>query len=229
MAVPQYGLVSAGAPGGHVKPEAPLSGLTELRVHGVGGEPPEALLNDLAPEQVAGDGIAGFYRTADYRPSAEDGRHVEGYSWGGLTSKSSSRILWLLLLPFMFGNLAGWSCSADIRKPGGPAWRFRLHRASAALACLALTINFVLVITMITADVVAYQATRAGNTKDRWWLAPLRWGPISSHPARQLVLGVAAPLVIVIFIWVLSEMSRSRYEATQPPFKGEPRPVRSTT
>lgn len=229
MPIPQYGLVSAGAPAGHGIPESPLSGLTELRVHGVGGEPPEALLNDLAPVQVSGDGIAGFYRTTDYHPSAEDSRHVEGYSWGGLTSKSSSRILWLLLLPFMFGNLAGWMCSADLRKPGRPGWRFRLHRASASLACLGLTVNFFLVITMITADVVAYQATRAGDTKDRWWLAPLRWGPILTHPARQLVLGVVVPLVVVIFIWALSELTRSRYEATRPPFKGKPSPERSTT
>src|SRR5262249_29663316 len=116
MPVPRYGLVSEGAPAGHLSPESPLNGLTELRVHGVGGESPGDLLNDLAPLQVAGDGIAGFYRTADYHPKAEDSRHVEGYSWGGLTSKSSSRILWLLLLPFMFGNLAGWMCSADSRK-----------------------------------------------------------------------------------------------------------------
>ena len=39
------------APGG--------GGLTELRIHGVGGTPPQDLLHDLAPEQVSGDRIAG--------------------------------------------------------------------------------------------------------------------------------------------------------------------------
>src|SRR5579859_2749322 len=84
------------------------SGITELRVHGVGGTPPDAVLGDLAPEQAAGDAIAGFYRTDDHQatagttPGADADRHVEVYSWGGLTSRSSSRVLWLVLLPFLF-------------------------------------------------------------------------------------------------------------------------------
>jgi hypothetical protein len=191
----------------------------------MGGSPPEALLNDLAPAQVAGDRIAGFYRTADYHPGAEDSRHVEGYSWGGLTSRSSWRVLWLLLLPFLLGNLAGWMCSANIKKNSGSArLRFRLHHASAALACLALTINFVLVVTMITADVGAYQASRAGDTKVRWWLAPLRWSLISAHPARQVLLGVVVPLVIVILLAALSRLSRTRYESVRPPYKVAAKP-----
>ena len=42
---------------------AECGGVTELRVHGVGGTPPDATLGDLAPEQASGDAIAGFYRT----------------------------------------------------------------------------------------------------------------------------------------------------------------------
>jgi hypothetical protein len=49
--------------------------VTELRVHGVGGTTPGALLGDLAPQQVADDAVAGFYRTDDVA-----GRHVEAYS-----------------------------------------------------------------------------------------------------------------------------------------------------
>src|SRR5215469_461042 len=163
MSVPKYGLVSSGAPAGRVPPEVRLDGITELRVHGVGGTPPDALLNDLAPQQVAGDNIAGFYRTADYfSPPGEVSRHVEGYSWGGLTSRSAWRVFWILLLPFMLGNLAGWMCSASTKGEGKPGWRFRLHRASVNLACLALTINLVLVTAMITADVAAYQTVRVG-------------------------------------------------------------------
>lgn len=231
MSVPKYGLISAGAPGGQVPPpEAQLDGVTELRIHGVGGTPPEALLNDLAPEQVAGDRIAGFYRTANY-PS-EPGmvsRHVEGYSWGGLTSRSSWRVLWLLLLPFLLGNLAGWMCCARIKEKGVSAWRFRLHRASANLACLALTINLVLVTAMITADVAAYQAVRVGADKGRWWLAPLRWPAISGHPGRQVLLGVAVPVVVVIFLAVLAARSRSRYEQVPPPYEGASPPPRALT
>jgi hypothetical protein len=85
---------------------AECGGVTELRVHGVGGTPPGATLGDLAPEQASGDSIAGFYRSSDHEASEGDrdkrldvDRHVEVYSWGGLTSQSKVRVLWLALLP----------------------------------------------------------------------------------------------------------------------------------
>src|SRR4051794_26414522 len=103
-------------------------GVTELRVHGVGGSPPDATLGDLAPERVMGDATAGFYRSSDHRASEEDrqaaldvDRHVEVFSWGGLTSSSKIRVLWLALLPFLFANLAGWMCPPATR---ASAWRF---------------------------------------------------------------------------------------------------------
>ena len=109
---------------------AESNGITELRVHGVGGTPPDAILGDLAPEQVSGDAIAGFYRSSDHRAGDGDrdvDRHVEVYSWGGLTSQSKVRVLWLALLPFLFANLAGWMCSATTRQS---PWRFQIGRAS---------------------------------------------------------------------------------------------------
>ena len=230
MSVPKYGLVSTGAPGGQVPPGVQLDGVTELRVHGVGGTPPGALLNDLAPGQVAGDSTAGFYRTADLlSPSGTVSRHVEGYSWGGLTSRSSWRVFWLLLLPFLLGNLAGWMCSERTKKDGASSWRFRVHRASAGLACLALTINLVLVTAMITADVVAYQAVRAGAANGRWWLAPLRWPAILGHPGRQVLLGMIVPALVIVLLELLAARSRSRYEQVPPPYRGAKRPPRALT
>jgi hypothetical protein len=230
MPVPKYGLISAGAPGGQVPPEVRVDGVTELRIHGVGGTSPETLLNDLAPEQVAGDNIAGFYRTADqHSASGTVSRHVEGYSWGGLTSRSSWRVFWLLLLPFLLGNLAGWMCSARTKGNGPPGWRFRVHRASANLACLALTINLVLVTAMITADVAGYQAVRAGGAEGRWWLAPLRWPGISGHPARQVLLGIAAVALVIVLLAALATVTRSRYERVPPPYNVASRPRRALT
>jgi hypothetical protein len=156
--------------------------VTELRVHGVGGvggSPPDAILGDLAAEQVSGDAIAGFYRSSDHRAEAGDrdtdrdvDRHVEVFSWGGLASRSKIRVLWLALLPFLFANLDGWMCSPGTR---ASAWRFRLHRLTAGLCALALTVNAALIAVMISADVNAYQAPRAGLAGNQWWLAPLRW------------------------------------------------------
>jgi hypothetical protein len=202
--------------------------VTELRVHGVGAPPPEALLADLAPTQVAGNRIAGFYRTSDFAipgcPGSE--RHVECYAWSGLTSRSKTRALWIALLPFMFGNLAGWMCSPQTKeKP----WRFAVHRASAALSALALTVNAVLVAVIVTADVLAYQAVRGKLASHQWWLAPLQWPEINGHPGRQLLVAVLVPGVFLAILALLGSTSRKRYEAVYPPFEGEnepePRPV----
>ena len=197
-------------------------GVTELRVHGVGGSPPEATLGDLAPEQVMGDAIAGFYRTADHRASEADeaerldvGRHVEVYSWGGLTSRSKARVLWLALLPFLFANLAGWMCPAGTRNS---AWKFRLHRLAAALGGLALTVNAILIAAVISADVIAYQTERAGIALHQWWLAPLGWRSIAGHPARQVMLGVLVPVLLLLALtWLAS--TTWRYEAVRPPYR----------
>jgi hypothetical protein len=201
---------------------AECDGVTELRVHGVGGTPPDAILGDLAPEQVSGDAIAGFYRSSDHRVGDGDrdarldaDRHVEVYSWGGLTSQSKVRVLWLALLPFLFANLAGWMCSAKTRES---AWRFRLHRLAAGLGALALTVNAALIAVMISADVVAYQTVRAGLARHQWWLAPLGWHFVAGHPARQVMLGVLVPVLFILaLVWLASKTWR--YEAVRPPYQ----------
>src|SRR5271169_4190028 len=101
MPIPRH---SVALPSVQLPVVAECDGVTELRVHGVGGTPPGAILGDLAPEQVSGDAIAGFYRSSDHRAGDGDraasldvDRHVEVYSWGGLTSQSKVRVLWLAL------------------------------------------------------------------------------------------------------------------------------------
>ena len=62
------------------------------------------------------------------------------------------------------------------------AWRFRLHRLTAGLCALALTVNAALIAVMISADVNAYQVPRAGVAGNQWWLAPLRWHFVEYAP-----------------------------------------------
>jgi hypothetical protein len=226
MPIPRH---STALPSVQLARAAQCARVTELRVHGVGGSPPDAILGDLAPEQASGDQIAGFYRSGDHRASPADeatgcdaDRHVECYSWGGLTSRSKVRVLWLALLPFLFGNLAGWMCSVRTRRSG---WRFGLHRLSHGLSGLALTVNAVLVTVIISADLLAYQAVRVGRAGHQWWLAPLGWPFISGHPARQVMIGVLVP---VLFLLLLAAVARRswRYERVPPPFKGEVEPER---
>ena len=146
--------------------KAAADGVTELRVHGVSGTPPDAVLGDLAPEQVMGDATAGFWRSSDHRADPGDvtserdvDRHVEVFSWGGLTSGSKLRVLWLALLPFLLANLAGWMCPARTRRS---PWGFRLHRLAHGLCALALTVNAALIALLISADICGYQTARAG-------------------------------------------------------------------
>src|SRR5258705_12100517 len=78
--------------------------VVELRVHGVSGTRPEALLSCPIEflEEVAGDKSAGFYRRQPWIEDATAGspgawrKVLEAYSWGGLTSGPASRAVWLL-------------------------------------------------------------------------------------------------------------------------------------
>ncbi len=140
---------------------------------------------------------------------------MEVYSWGGLTSRSKVRVLWLALLPFLFANLAGWMCPAATRNS---AWKFRLHRLAAGLGGLALTVNAALIAVVISADVIAYQTARAGIALHQWWLAPLGWRFIAGHPGRQVMLGVLVPVLFVLALtWLAS--TTWRYEAVRPPYR----------
>src|SRR5690606_17521099 len=95
---------------GPVPPEE----FVELRVHGVGGTPPEEILDVAATRLVACGESAGCSRPY----GTEDGADVrrEAYSGGGLTSATRLRALWVLLLPIAIAVLAGWM----LRRGGEP-------------------------------------------------------------------------------------------------------------
>ncbi|WP_329107840.1 hypothetical protein OG792_05205 [Micromonospora sp. NBC_01699] len=199
-------------PSGLVPPIPDLTGVTELRLHGVGGTTPQDLLGDDAPLQVSGDRIAGFYRTADVA-----GRHVEAYSWGGITSRAGSRVLWLLLFPFALANVAGWMCSP---RTLASRWRFRLHRTAARWAALCLTVNLLLIAVITALELLAYQCGGQARCADEsWLLRPLRDPLLAGFPGRRLLLGALVPLALVALLAVLTLRSISRYEAVSPPLR----------
>lgn len=215
-------------PSGLVPPAADLGGVTELRLHGVGGTTPEDLLGDVAPQFVSGDRIAGFYRTADVRD-----RHVEAYSWGGLTSRSGARVLWLLLFPFALANVAGWMCTA--RTHGSPA-RFRLHRTAVRWAALGLTLNLLLIVALTGMELLGYQCGgQAACADDTWPLRLLHHPLLADHPGRRILAGALLPLAMVTLLAALTLRAVHRYEATSPRPRGsgavdepEQRPADST-
>ncbi|GIG86155.1 hypothetical protein [Plantactinospora endophytica] len=200
-------------PSGLVPPAAELTGITELRLHGVGGTTPEDLLADAAPQHVSGDRIAGFYRTADLPD-----RHVEAYSWGGMTSRSGARVLWLLLFPFALANVAGWMCS---RRTQERPVLFRLHRAAVRWACLGLTLNLLLIAALTGMELLGYQCGgQAGCADDAWPVRLLHHPLLADHPARRILAGTLVPLAVLVLLAVLALRTISRYEATSPRLPG---------
>jgi hypothetical protein len=184
--------------------------IVELRVHGVGGTSPATLLGTPAYRQVWGDRIAGFY-AADAR---RRGRSVEAYCWGGMTSNSSTRVLWLLLFPFMLANVAGWTCSARIRRD---RWMFAAHRACGRLAALAVTLNLLLIAAMTTVDVWAYQFGGRELPESALWIKRVLHAPADDpSPGRRVVVGAALVLANLLVIALLAERTRSRYEDVAP-------------
>ncbi|WP_203337757.1 hypothetical protein [Nocardioides limicola] len=181
----------------------------EIRVHGVGGSTPESLLDDPHPVFVWGDRNAGFYRRRD--PGE---RPVEAYSWGGITSRSSWRVLWLVLLPFALANLAGWMVSPRVRAKRSA---FLAHRFLVRVICLALTINLIVLTTMIVVDLWAYQcAGQRSCVQDRWLLSWWDRPWLADNPAQRVVLGAAVVAAVISLFGYLSFRTRIRYEQVAP-------------
>ncbi|MEU4157992.1 alpha/beta hydrolase [Actinoplanes sp. NPDC026670] len=181
----------------------------ELRVHGVGGASPDELLGTTAHRQVWGDRIAGFY-AAD---GEVRGRRVEAYCWGGMTSRSSARVLWLLLFPFMLANVAGWTCSARVRRD---RWMFAAHRACGRLAALAVTLNLLLIAAMAAMDVWAYQFSGRPLPGSALWIERVLHLPAGLRPGQRIVIGAGLVLANLLVIALLAERTRSRYEDVLP-------------
>lgn len=143
-----------------VKRDVETPDVVELRVHGVSGTPPEDLLDRPLVRQVAGDKIAGFYRPRlaeewtdqAVGDQAVTGPYLEGYVWGGFTSGSPSRALWLLLLPFTLINTA-----PRLRPAGPPGRRVKALIVVSRLLALSLTVTFTLAVAGVTIEVLARQ------------------------------------------------------------------------
>ncbi|RVX40488.1 hypothetical protein EDD27_2899 [Nonomuraea polychroma] len=204
-------------------------GVTELRVHGVAGTPPEGTLNHPHPRRVAGDGVTGFHRRwwPGGRPSGGDAdvpeeRRREAYAWGGLTSGGRTVALWLPLLPFSLANLSYFMLP---RPPRGARLR-HLTEAAQRLFALLLTGTLVGAVTRAAVDLVGWQCTAAGGrcTRDAtpgWlhWLGAL-WG---EEPSRRLAVTALAPLLVVVLLWWLGRRTWERDERTPIPPGGVPR------
>ncbi|MFP3916079.1 MAG: hypothetical protein ACLFWM_14460 [Actinomycetota bacterium] len=200
--------------------EPPPSGVVELRVHGVGGTPPEDILDVPVTCLVGGDESAGFFRP--WGPAETQGPPREAYSWGGLTSASRLRALWVLLTPFALANLAGW-----ILRHGGDPTDTRPRRRDLLEGIAAgLTRVFGLVLTVAVAGYAALGAVdlvgrqcgaRTGCTDGRWWLSPWDNRLVAGDPGRSMVVGAIVAVIAILGVaWSArrSQMSIHRRAGT---------------
>ena len=210
------------------------AGWTELRVHGVSGTPPEAMLCHPHVQLVAGDKSAGFHRRvweSDRIAEDTNERRLEAYSWGGLTSGDNRRALWLLLLPFMLLNVAFYMAPFR-RAPGSQVGR-RMERYSASvqrLLALSFTVTFALTVVSVSMDLVGWQCgsgPAAGRPQScaggAGWLNWLGWSWLDS-PGRQLATTALVPLATFLLLWRLAQNTWQNLEGTEVPQVAQPDP-----
>ena len=205
-----------------------VTGWTELRVHGVSGTPPEAVLEHPHVVRVAGYAQAGFLRRwwVARSVSTDTARQRrEAYSWGGLTSGDNTRALWLLLLPFMLLNVAFYM--APSRRPPDPpgqeptpsAARRREHFSGAVQRLLALsfTATFALTAVSVGMDLVGWQCAAGrsgGDVCGTSWLGWLAWSWLD-RPGRQLAVTALLPLALVGLLWWAARTTWRNLEAAE--------------
>src|SRR6266700_7218620 len=199
--------------------------VTELRIHGVSGSNGPTMLEHPQALQVAGDGVAGFFRRwnpdGPGHPSVP--RKLEAYSWGGLTEAPLASASWLLLAPFMMYNVAYFmlpptvegSEPTVIKDPEPHIRRDRGHEIAHALLrllAMAATIQFVSAAATVTMSTVAWQAADQGNplvTRQRSLHAAAAGASValiaflpSGHPAvvRWVAIVVAAAVLVAAVV-----------------------------
>lgn len=208
--------------------------VVELRVHGVSGTPPEELLDRQLVRQVAGNKTAGFYRPrlreewrdrpsndpgSDARPYAVGDQTLpppllEGYSWGGLTSGSPSRALWLILLPFTLINVAPRMRPVPGKSPQDHPrrawWVWYLCRLMAISVTVTMTLGGV----GVGLGIFAWQCGRPGACDDLRW--PLSAMFVDASPGWRIAWGTVLPLLVLGVLALLSWRNSVQYDLIRP-------------
>ncbi|HEX6342346.1 hypothetical protein [Umezawaea sp.] len=166
----------------------------ELRVHGVSGTPPESMLGEPFPRQVAGDDTARFFRAAEPVTTLPGGtqpprsRIVEAFHWGRFTSGGASRALWLLLAPFALLNLSRYMLLG------------RGKFADGVLRLLGVVLTSVLVantVHLCLELVVRQCSSSAVCLQDNGWLDFTATWPFGA----RLLLGVVPTAAVIGLLW----------------------------
>ncbi len=151
--------------------------LIELRVHGVSGTPPDVMLG-TAPVLLEDRG-----ETKIFRPAPTYGG-LRAYQWGSLTSGTPRKALWLLLVPYLLLNVAGWAL------PPHPASPRRSALLLVRVAGLTLTVLFSFVAALGLVELGGFQ------------LLSRRLGWVDAE--LGVALGGWATAVVLVALWMVT-------------------------
>jgi hypothetical protein len=192
----------------------------ELRIHGVAGASPGSVLypDSDKPGKLLEDGVSdgvGFYRPD---PQPTPGWIRQAYVWGGLTSGSKTRALWLLLLPFALVNIAFFMTPHRFRD--GKEQRKPLRRTIDSLQrlfALSLTATALLGFTGVYLDILGWQSAHTPFGGPLAWLSTLNANDI----ALRLALSSLLPALALSLMWLLSSRTWTHTDQVPVP-QGDP-------
>jgi hypothetical protein len=193
--------------------------IMQWKVHGVAGTPP-AMMLELEPELVnpEPDPCGRPSKATDIqmfrRPQGGDG--LRAYSWSSVTSGKATTALYVLLLPFMLANVAGWMTLPLQRELGTLAgagaargmavrWVTLLVR----LAGMVVTVIYAIAALVIVADIGAFQWL----VRDRGW------------PGAWLGAGVVLTGGVVLILFYFTRLRLRDDARYKRPWQDEADPV----
>ncbi|MBW5422637.1 hypothetical protein GKQ77_13870 [Streptomyces sp. BG9H] len=204
-----------------------MSDVTEIRVHGVSGTPPESLLEVVDLRQVDGDDTARFLQRSVPPPEPPV---REAFHWGNMTSGSIAKAMWLLLAPFGLINLARYTLPMAVTTPGvADTEQKRWARVTAdvllRLLGLVLTLLLTAALAFVALDLIAWQCGNSTRcVTDNSWLPFSDTQPLSWR--LRMVMGVAPPVVLITLlvrfgrqVYLYPPPVTKALGATQPPME----------
>jgi hypothetical protein len=192
----------------------------ELRIHGVGGSSPEQMLEQAETVQVGGDDTAQFVRRVAVTERPVVRWPLEGYWWGGLTSRAATRAFWVFLIPLTLCNLASWMLPAPPHLPKRRhLWAGRVLPPVMRLAGYALTLLLAASLATAGIDVFGWQCDLAPampgvqgrcSPLDRLpgWLQSV----LPEAPGPRLVVFALVPVLVMALIGYACNRTLRSYE-----------------
>ena len=154
------------------------------------------------------------------RGRVPDGMYREAYSWGGMVRTTPpesgpggaiiaafARVAWTLLLPFSIANAAMYSWQLP---PTDAKQRVHYGSALVRVACLGITVVFVLALASVAIDLLALQCYRTGVV-----VCPPLSGTFDGlrlwQDEQRVALFSLVPIAGVLIVWLVSSLSTLRY------------------